>query len=899
MQPYTFAYLFTFLIAIPAFSQVIPEFEKIDQLLFDSQFEQVIALAQNTPTRAEHKILLSNKKAEALIQLGRYDQALAELNNALAQADQLQNPELYKAITQSTIGFLYLNQGRSDMALNLLEKAVAQLSQQGDALQQARSLAYLGQVYSSTGKYAQAEEHLQMALAIRQERLPETHALIAASYNDLGMAWSQIDVEQALDYFDKAIDIYTKLHGRNHPKIAITTTNIGMAYRSIKLYGDAITSFEEALKIWETIYPSVHPSKAFVQINMGQTYASMGDLAAALGFYQKALTTYQTTHGPKHPDIAYTFNLIGKVKLTQEKFDEALASYQQALIANVPDFESTDIRATPDGKKFYNGNQLLYSIMYKAQALEGRYFGKTLKQKDLDLALVNLQKCDSLIDRLRQQITNESDKITLGAIANEVYADGARISSELGEVAFRGRKKYRELSFNFAEKSKSAVLLDAISDTNAKSFAGIPVDLLEEEKALKSALALVAQKLAQKPSEEEEKYLRETAFHLNQSYRDFVANLEKQYPNYFNLKYNTTSPSVGQLQKLLKNNTAVISYFIDDHNTRSRLYRYIITTKSFRVESKNLPPDYNRQLTGLRNSIYFLDQHAFIEIARKLALVLIPKLPVRINDLVILPSGRMSIIPFETLLTSKLKNPETKYANLPYLAKKFSTRYAFSAGLMVQNRHSDTASAIQSAMLCAPVRFPEAWHLADLSGTENEVSTLKELLNQKNIKSKVLLNGNASEAAIKHSELKSYNLLHFATHGIVDENNPELSRIFLQTDSEAEDGNLFSGEIYNLQLKANLITLSACQTGLGKISKGEGVIGLSRALVYAGAKNIIVSFWSVADESTANLMTDFYTRLLADQELNYSRSLRQAKLKLIQTRYSAPFYWAPFILIGF
>src|SRR5690606_10010049 len=121
------------------------------------------------------------------------------------------------------------------------------------------------------------------------------------------------------------------------------------------------------------------------------------------------------------------------------------------------------------------------------------------------------------------------------------------------------------------------------------------------------------------------------------------------------------------------------------------------------------------------------------------------------------------------------------------------------------------------------------------------------------------------------------------THGIVDENNPELSRIFLQTDSEAEDGNLFSGEIYNLHLNADLVTLSACQTGLGKISKGEGVIGLSRALVYAGAKNIMVSFWSVADESTAVLMTDFYKLLLEKPAINYSENLREAKLNMIDS----------------
>jgi CHAT domain-containing protein len=180
------------------------------------------------------------------------------------------------------------------------------------------------------------------------------------------------------------------------------------------------------------------------------------------------------------------------------------------------------------------------------------------------------------------------------------------------------------------------------------------------------------------------------------------------------------------------------------------------------------------------------------------------------------------------------------------------------------------------------------------------VKDISKLFASKNFSAATNLGTQANESLIKNNTIKNYNLLHFATHGVVDEKNPELSRIFLQSSTDAEDGNLYSGEIYNLQLNADLVTLSACQTGLGKISKGEGVIGLSRALVYAGAKNIIVSFWSVADESTAQLMTDFYKILLDDGKKDYSNSLRQAKLKLIESdKYAAPYYWAPFILIGF
>jgi CHAT domain-containing protein len=490
----------------------------------------------------------------------------------------------------------------------------------------------------------------------------------------------------------------------------------------------------------------------------------------------------------------------------------------------------------------------------------------------------------------------------LGAIANEVYGDGVRIAYQLSDVALTNRKVYRELSFYFAEKSKSAVLLEAISDTNAKSFANIPNEVLEEEKNLKASIALISQKLAQKPSEEEEKYMRETLYTLNKSYQEFTKRIESQYPEYYNLKFNSASPSITELQNLLPEKTALISYFIDeDENNREndRLFTFILTKTQFNITTSRLPKEYDKYITGLRNAIYFQEKLTFSLAARNLYKLLIPKkIPNDIHDLVIIPTGRMGVIPFEALLSKAPKNIHD-FKTLPYLINRYSIRYEFSASLVLQKKNNSAPAQISSVMLCAPVSFPEKDNLNDLPGTETEINTISNLFKEKNIGSKVYLKADANETNIKSNSLKNYSLIHFATHGIVDENSPELSRIYLQNDSESEDGNLFAGEIYNLELNAQLVALSACQTGLGKISKGEGVIGLSRALVYAGAKSIIVSFWSVGDESTAALMTDFYKQLLEHPANNYSRDLRQAKLNLLNGNYAAPYYWAPFILIGF
>ena len=189
-----------------------------------------------------------------------------------------------------------------------------------------------------------------------------------------------------------------------------------------------------------------------------------------------------------------------------------------------------------------------------------------------------------------------------------------------------------------------------------------------------------------------------------------------------------------------------------------------------------------------------------------------------------------------------------------------------------------------------------------LPGTENEVQSIFNQFDEKGKKALVQIRRNANEAFIKSGELKNYRLLHFATHGFVNTSKPELSGILLAQDTTiSEDGILYSGEIFNLDLNADLTVLSACETGLGELKEGEGLIGLARALLYAGSKNIIVSLWKVADKSTSDLMIDFYKNLLeANQEKQeFSQALQQAKLEMIdEGKYAHPFYWSPFILIG-
>src|SRR5688572_25522319 len=745
--------LYFSLASMICFAQQQNELTRIDALLLDSRYQEVIQLVDASLSQSKNQLGLQIKKAEALIRLGKLAEAETLLKKLQPTTSQEKNALYYQALIEMNFGALYMNQNRYDLAIEELQKAIGDLEKdnRSASLEAAEALAYLGNVYRSTGKYVQAEEQLQHALAIREEKLPEAHELIAASYNDMGLVYTQLDVDKAFDYYEKALVMYQKIHGNDHPKIAIANTNLGYVYHGEKLYGDAVNYYESALKIWENIYPQPHPNKALVLMNLGQTYSSMGNQKAALEFFEKARVMYESAQGKKHPDLAYVYNLLGNEFKVQNKFDLAILHYQKALIANIPDFNDENITVNPHVKTYYNGTQLLYSLMYKAQALEDKYHGETLKDSELMAGIKALQVADSLIDRLRQQTTNEYDKIMLGAIANEVYGDGVRVSYQLSDVALKNRKAYRELSFYFAEKSKSAVLLEAISDTNAKSFANIPDEVLEEEKNLKAAIALISQKLAQKPSDEEEKYFRETLYTLNKSYQEFTKGIESQYPEYFNLKFNSASPSITQIQNLLPEKTALITYFIDEdenNGDNNRLYTFILTSKKFSIASARLPKEYDKYITGLRNGLYFQEPHTFSLASLNLSKILIPKIPGNINDLVIIPTGRMGVIPFETLLTKTPKNTH-QFKGFTYLLDQYSIRYEFSASLVLQKKTDGVDVKISSVMLCAPVSFPEKDNLNDLPGTETEINTIANLFKEKNIGSQVYLKNDANETAIK------------------------------------------------------------------------------------------------------------------------------------------------------
>ncbi|MEN8248075.1 MAG: CHAT domain-containing tetratricopeptide repeat protein [Bacteroidota bacterium] len=827
-------------------------------------------------------------EVKSMIAVGKEDQAIETLNGFENKND----------ITYlNLLGEAQLRKGLYEAALENFKKSEYLQEQDPQHKKEilAETYSFIALVHWTTGNDQLSLQYHFKALEIR--RATGNRAGVAASTNDIGLVYSRKNPEKALEYYLSALNEYQQLYGENDERTATAFVNMGIAYSNLGVaqnndihYRQALNNLNNALTIRQQKGRG-STQEAFIHSSVGVVYTRMNQPEKALQEYEIALSIYKKAYGNKHPEIAGIHNLIGNTLYAQGNFKDALNSYQQAFIANLSDFNDESIYQNPQPENYYNADILLQSLFAKAKAFEDYHNSFSLRIKDLEMAYSTIDLCDNLIDKIRQFRSSESDKVALGSLAAEIYESAIRISLNIARVKWK-KQPYREKAFYYADKSKSAVLLEAIADANAKSFAGIPDDLLEQERFFKAQVTYFEQKLAGKPTPTEEEMYRKELFEWTKNYNELIASLEELYPTYFDLKHNVQVPSVSDVQAKLREDKALISYFVASED--NLIYAFVVTMNKIKVYEIPLMEEYEMYISGYRNAMYYDAPNTYKKTARSLYEQLLPfKLPASIKNLVIIPAGRMATIPFESLISEDIDLNSRTFSDIPYLINDYFISYQYSSSLYL-NPHIEMPPSTAIALF-APVEFPNQ-RLSSLPGTKTEVEDIGNLFASSSADVSLYLENQATVGHVKTIEVTKSKFLHFATHGIVDEMKPEQSQICLAS-TDGIKGSLYSGDIYGLNLSSDLVVLSACETGLGKISKGEGIIGLTRALIYAGSNNLVVSLWRVGDASTSSLMTDFYKYMLEGN--SYAKALSKAKLKMIGSEeYSSPYFWAPFVLIG-
>lgn len=801
----------------------------------------------------------------------------------------------YTANSYANIGSLYIAMNQHNMAIEYFQK---ELNIHHNTLEnETRDVAYsclnLGQAHNHLGEYEKASEYLDRALRIMLDNFDEPHHYTSTIYRDIGQNhWQQQQYDSALVAYNKALAIDTALYGQQHSIIA---TN----YQAI-----------------------------------GNVLLLKGDWEEAQNYLQKSTHLSEQLLGGKHPDVAAAYNNLADLYMAMQQPGKALQSYQKAICSNMYTFDdSTHLETLPDDLT----NYMRWDELMKAMKNKARIFADTQyhvpdfsEQQRFEIALQHYQAIDQLIHHLRPAFTKQNDKIELGKKATEAYNAAVELCLKMQEFD----NEAIEQAFYFSQQSKMAVFMETLAAADARRFAQIPDSLLQKERQLNIDIAMYKKQLLENPDNERRMLLNDRLFHLNRSRDSLILVFEQQSPEYYHLKYSKTTASVADLQQLLDKKTALINYMVSD----SLIHIFTITTNDVQVKTTPKPHNFDVKTTLLYNSFSTIDENneyynVYTNLAHEFYTGIFPQnIDKKIDNLVIIPDAQLNRLPFELLLTTPVASG-TSYDEMPYLLHDYIISYTYSADLFYrlfsspateQNPHNWLAIApvfatpetatlatntrqILSAMADNDTTTSQRSLLLDngqlppLYESEMEVRTIYKKFRDKNREAEIRLFQNANEEFAQSGQLSNYRYLHFATHGFVDKDNPEFSGIFLAQDSSStHDGILHTAEIYNLNLNAELTVLSACETGLGKIEQGEGIVGLSRALLYAGSRNLIVSLWKVPDTSTAELMIAFYDALLKTRHPHqFAALLREAKLQLIENKtYSKPVYWSPFILIG-
>ena len=853
----------------------------------------------------------------------KYQLALSYYQKALdIIIKEIGEESIQAAYIYNSIGVVYWNQGKYDLALSYYQKSLDIRKKTLGEEHHRIALVYnnMGIIYRTQGKYELALIHYQKALAIRKKTLGEEHPLVADTYNNIGVSYEkQGAYKLALSNHQKALTIRKKKFGKEHPDVADSYNNIGAIYNEQDKYDLALSYFQKALSIRRKMLGEEHPLVASVYSNMGYAYFNHARYELASYHFQKSLTILKKTRGGRHPLVADMHNNIGMVYAKQGSYKLDLNHLQKALEVIVDGFTTFDIYQNPLlSNQMSSKPILLRTLKRKAETFYRLYTHESQNQIDLRAALEVCQLAVDLIDEMNKNYNWGSSKEALSKNAFPVYELYIKVTKELYRLTHEDF--FLQQAFLALEKSKSVLLLEAIRESRAKSFHGLPDSLLDKEYNINTDIAFYEKQLFEEECKKEEadssiiELGRDKLFYLKQSRDSLLVKYQNGYPSYYQLKHELTTTNISKIQtRLLQPNQALLEYFVGD----SAVFVFVVQKDDLKVAEIKLDFPLKEWVQGLREGIYqyhitepksdSLYQETmcqFIENAQFLYHKLLAPLGKLPEKLIIIPDGLLWYVPFEILLTEQPAE-DHRAKRFPYLIKEHQIAYNYSATLwqeMLDKKHRRPQKRGVLAFAPSFGQLDEQFvniddfrrnNLAHLNYNDLEAEAI-----HRQWEGNIYIGPDATRNNF-FTQASRYPILHLATHAKVNDQQVDYSFLAFYQEDDSTESKVYISDLYNMHLPVDMAVLSACETGIGKLQKGEGVISLARGFAYAGAKSIITSLWSVNDQSTYHIMERFYRNLHSGMEKN--EALRVAKLDYLQQSDQMtghPYYWAGFVAIG-
>jgi len=823
-----------------------------------------------------------------------------------------------EGLTRSNLCFLEQRSGSLPAALACYEGPLALYRDLGDPYQEARILNNIGGVYADLGEPDAALEHYERAHVLRRRIADhrgeaETLNNIASVHRTLG-EW-----QEALRLYGQVREILMPLGDRLQD--AALLNNIGFIYNNL-----ALSSLEGALKLRREI--GDHLGEITVLNNLGDSWRKLGDPEKGLDYYRRALKL--ATDLPDARQQALTRLRLGEVQLERgdptaalRELDPAL-TYLQKEGLRLREAQALQLRgrALALAGRSSEALPVLQDVLARRRALRDRAgeaetlhaVAATERALGLhDAARNHAEEAVARVEELRTRFVSPDLRAAFLATQRRAY-------SLLIDLLMDGGDDRAALAVS--ERARARSLLDVLrSGTAGRAGSTVPAALLERRQSLHRRLSAKADQRLKQSGAKAEALGRESETLLAEldSVEAEIRRLDSRYAA-------ASEPrilGVEDVAKLLDPNTLLLEYSLGE----DRSYLWAVGAGAFR--SFVLPPQreietLTRQLHG---ELSTLEAGAARrgDTAKTLSRILLRPVGsavARSRRLIVVPDAALHVLPFGALPAPGSGRPLLEQLEIAYLPS------ATTLALQRQRLEQRVPAAHWAAVIADPVFTPDDPRLAGPSAAgrpaAEQSTTERGALQGAPLRDLERLPATRGEAkaiaalapagqvwtardlaanreAVLSGKLRDYRVVHFATHGLADTRNPELSGLVLSlvdASGQPREGFLSLSDIYELDLDADLVVLSGCRTALGKEVRGEGIMGLTRAFLYAGVPRVVASLWRVQDRTTAALMTRFYRALWRDH-LPPAAALRKAQRSLRQDpRYRAPYSWAGFVLQG-
>ncbi len=774
------------------------------------------------------------------------------------------NSYVLGVLLQNTAGILQI-QGDYDKAKMYYSNGLWQIEKVLDnehpsVITAKRNLAY---VYYLSGDYTSAKNLLNVIIDVEVDPITKISML-----NDIANVYDAIgNKDSASFYFTKALEFSENKLGATHYETAQSLIHAGNFYLNFKNPSLALEHYEKALKIFIKNFGPTDREVGFACINMAQSYYELGNFTKADSLYDCA----------------------------EEIFEPIIG---QMLNDNLSADRIADVRIM----SYFTGRASLYRSWYD----------QTNKDELLYASLALLKNGMDLVDRIGMSITDDS-RILLNEGVRSMLADVMDVCFTLYELT--GDKEYVGQAFTFSGRSKAAVLLSSVRKMSALQAGGVPQHVTEEERNLNERISslrklIFDEQQSAEPDHNRISFLESRHFNLVRKYDSLVGFIENNYADYYTLRYDNQVVNIDQVQQQLKADEVLLEYVL----TNDMVYIFAVSPQQVKLVRSREAAAVSASIEALRKQVKLdfsnhghSDYLEFLTAAHHLYNSLIKPMEANIIDkrLLIIPDGLLGYIPFELLIEElPEKNDRIEYYDLSYLLRKSAISYAYSATLRFDGKQPQKKKG-RSLLAFVPdygnsdimLISPDLRSGLDLTPLP---FALEEAENVKASMGGRILHAEKANKMNFQKVASDYDILHLAMHAQINDQNPLYSRLIFQPLSDSIDAfTLNTYELYGLQLNAQLVVLSACNTGAGKLQQGEGVMSLTRGFVYAGVPSIVMTAWEVHDESGALMMDHFYKLLSVG--IPKDVALQQAKLAFLDQANqlkSHPYFWSAYILIG-